>query len=399
MTKNAPNEIATTTNASIPGWFMGIVSLPILLGLLWFGQGFLIPLVIMALLVILISAMTHRIDSATILGWKPPPWLAYLVSFGIVIALSLVIGAAVSGQAAEITAAAPRYIERANALVTKIQDIIGTAAMQSIQDAIAKIDLGTFVSKALDQASGLVGTTGLVLAYVVFLLLERTEFLNKLPKVFSTEAEAAQFSRVLRRISNGVQQYMLINTITSAMSGFAAYIVLKLVGVDSAVTLALMVFLLSFIPNIGGILATVIPTLLALIQFNTITPALMVLVFYGGSDAIIGNVIQPRLQGKSLNMSTFMVMVALTFWGTMWGAVGAFMAVPMMVVTMIICAEIPALRSFAVLLSGDGNLDTAEAEAATPAPGKSQADPPGPPQGQGPTSIPNLAQNAEGVSD
>ena len=397
MTKNAPNEIATTTNASIPGWFMGIVSLPILLGLLWFGQGFLIPLVIMALLVILISAMTQRIDSATILGWKPPPWLAYLVSFGIVIALSLVIGAAVSGQAAEITAAAPRYIERANALVTKIQDIIGTAAMQSIQDAIAKIDLGAFVSKALDQASGLVGTTGLVLAYVVFLLLERTEFLNKLPKVFSTEAEAAQFSRVLRRISNGVQQYMLINTITSAMSGFAAYIVLKLVGVDFAVTLALMVFLLSFIPNIGGILATAIPTLLALIQFDTMTPALMVLVFYGGSDAIIGNVVQPRLQGKSLNMSTFMVMVALTFWGTMWGAVGAFMAVPMMVVTMIICAEIPALRPFAVLLSGDGNLDTAEAEAATPAPGKSQADPPDPPQGQGPTT--NPSQVAEGVSD
>ncbi|MGA9253327.1 MAG: AI-2E family transporter, partial [Roseobacter sp.] len=111
----------------------------------------------------------------------------------------------------------------------------------------------------------------------------------------------------------------------------------------------------------------------------------------------IGNVVQPRLQGKSLNMSTFMVMVALTFWGTMWGAVGAFMAVPMMVVTMIICAEIPALRSFAVLLSGDGNLDTAEAEAATPAPGKSQADPPGPPQGQGPTTKPS--QVAEGVSD
>lgn len=397
MTKNAPNEIATTTNASIPGWFMGIVSLPILLGLLWFGQGFLIPLVIMALLVILISAMTHRINSATILGWNPPPWLAYLVSFGLVIALSLVIGAAVSGQAAEITAAAPRYIERANALVTKIQDIIGTAAMQSIQDAIAKIDLGAFVSKALDQASGLVGTTGLVLAYVVFLLSERTEFLNKLPKVFSTEAEAAQFSRVLRRISNGVQQYMLINTITSAMSGFAAYIVLKLVGVDFAVTLALMVFLLSFIPNIGGILATAIPTLLALIQFDTMTPALMVLVFYGGSDAIIGNVVQPRLQGKSLNMSTFMVMVALTFWGTMWGAVGAFMAVPMMVVTMIICAEIPALRSFAVLLSGDGNLDTAEAEAATPAPGKSQADPPDPPPNQSPTT--NPSQVAEGVSD
>jgi predicted PurR-regulated permease PerM len=189
---------------------------------------------------------------------------------------------------------------------------------------------------------------------------------------------------------------MLINTITSAMSGFAAYIVLKLVGVDFAVTLALMVFLLNFIPNIGSILATAIPTLLALTQFDTMTPALIVLVFYGGSDAIIGNVIQPRLQGKSLNMSTFMVMVSLTFWGTMWGAVGAFMAVPMMVVTMIICTEIPALRPFAVLLSGDGNLDTAEAEAPTPAPGKSQADPP---PGQGPTTNLNPPPSVQGVSD
>ncbi len=399
MTETPSNETATTTNVAIPGWFMGIVSLPILLGLIWFGQGFLIPLVIMALLVILISAMIHRIDSATILGWSPPPWLAYLVSFGIVVVLCLVIGLAVSGQAAEITAAAPRYVERANALMVRLEAIFGTAAMQSLQETITQIDMGAFVSNALYQASGLVGTTGLVLAYVAFLLSERTDFWNKLPKVFNDEAEATQFKLVMHRISEGVQQYMWINTVTSAMSAVVAYIVFKLVGIDFAITLALMVFLLNFIPNIGSILATAIPTLLALIQFDTLTPALMVLVLYGGADAIIGNVVQPAMQGKSLNMSTFMVMVALTFWGTMWGAVGAFMAVPMMVVTMIICAEIPALRSFAVLLSGDGNLDTADEEEAAPLPGKPQADPPDPPPGQGPIANPNPSSSVQGVSD
>jgi len=399
MTRNAPNEVATTTNAAIPGWFMGIVSLPILLGLLWFGQGFLIPLVLMALVVILIAALTQRIDSAVIFGWSPPRWLAYMVSFGLVIAVSLLISAMVSGQAEEISAAAPRYVERAQALMVRFESIIGTAAMQSLQEALTGFDLSTFAKDALNSASGLVGTIGLVFLYTVFLLSERTDFWNKLPKVFDDAAKATRFARVMHRISEGVQQYMLINTITSAMSGIAAYIVLKLVGVDFAVTLALMVFLVSFIPNIGGILATAIPTLLALIQFDTMTPALMVLVFYGGSDAIIGNVVQPRLQAKSLNMSTFMVMVALTFWGTMWGAVGAFMAVPMMVVTMIICAEIPALRSFAVLLSGDGNLDTSEAEAATPVPGKSLADPSDPSPNQSPTTNPNPSQVTEGVSD
>ncbi len=86
------------------------------------------------------------------------------------------------------------------------------------------------------------------------------------------------------------------------------------------------------------------------------TPALLIVVFYGGGDAIIGNVVQPRLQGKSLNLSTLVVMMALTLWSMVWGGVGALLAVPLTVVIMIICAEIPGLRPFARLLSSNGLL-------------------------------------------
>lgn len=360
------NSTGTEPSTKIPGWFMGVVTLPILLGLIWFGQGFLIPLVIAALLVILISALTQRIDDVTILGWSPPRWMAYLISGGLVLALSSMIGAAVSGQASEISAAAPRYVERANDLTARLQALVGDKIMQSILDAMTKFDFGAFISELLGAASGLVGILGLVLLYVAFMLSERRAFWNKLPKLFSTEAKATHFSQVMHRISDGVQQYLWINTITSAMSATVAYIVFKIVGLDFAVTLALLVFLLNFIPNIGSLLATTLPTLLALIQFDTLTPAVMIVVFYGGSDMIIGNVVQPAMQGKSLNMSTTMVMISLTFWGTMWGIVGAFMAVPLMMLTMIVCAEFPALRPFAVLLSGDGDLDTREEEEGTP---------------------------------
>ena len=360
------NSTVTEPSTKIPGWFMGVVTLPILLGLIWFGQGFLIPLVIAALLVTLISALTQRIDDVTILGWSPPRWMAYLISGGLVLALSSMIGAAVSGQASEISAAVPRYVERANDLTARLQALVGDKIMQSILDAMTKFDFGAFISEVLGAASGLVGILGLVLLYVAFMLSERRAFWNKLPKLFSTEAKATHFSQVMHRISDGVQQYLWINTITSAMSATVAYIVFKIVGLDFAVTLALLVFLLNFIPNIGSLLATTLPTLLALIQFDTLTPAVMIVVFYGGSDMIIGNVVQPAMQGKSLNMSTTMVMISLTFWGTMWGIVGAFMAVPLMMLTMIVCAEFPALRPFAVLLSGDGDLDTMEEEEGTP---------------------------------
>ena len=360
------NSTGTEPSTKIPGWFMGVVTLPILLGLIWFGQGFLIPLVIAALLVILISALTQRIDDATILGWSPPRWMAYLISGGLVLALSFMIGAAVSGQASEISAAVPRYVERANDLTARLQALVGDRIMQSILDAMTKFDFGAFISEVLGAASGLVGILGLVLLYVAFMLSERGAFWKKLPKLFNTEAKATHFSQVMHRISDGVQQYLWITTITSAMSATVAYIVFKIVGLDFAVTLAVLVFLLNFIPNIGSLLATTFPTLLALIQFDTLTPAVMIVVFYGGSDMIIGNVLQPAMQGKSLNMSTTMVMISLTFWGTMWGIVGAFMAVPLMMLMMIVCAEFPALRPFAVLLSGDGDLDTMEEDKGTP---------------------------------
>ena len=302
----------------------------------------------------------------TILGWSPPRWMAYLISGGLVLALSSMIGAAVSGQASEISAAAPRYVERANDLTARLQALVGDKIMQSILDAMTKFDFGAFISEVLGAASGLVGILGLVLLYVAFMLSERRAFWNKLPKLFSIEAKATHFSQVMHRISDGVQQYLWINTITSAMSATVAYIVFKIVRLDFAATLALLVFLLNFIPNIGSLLATTLPTLLALIQFDTLTPAVMIVVFYGGSDMIIGNVVQPAMQGKSLNMSTTMVMISLTFWGTMWGIVGAFMAVPLMMLTMMVCAEFPALRPFAVLLSGDGDLDTREGEEGTP---------------------------------
>jgi predicted PurR-regulated permease PerM len=153
---------------------------------------------------------------------------------------------------------------------------------------------------------------------------------------------------------------MWINAATSAMSGAVAYLIFELVGLDFAATLALIVFLVGFIPNIGAFIGVALPSLLALLQFDSWTPFLIVLIGYGAADQIIANVVQPAMQGKSLNLSTFMVMVSLAFWGTIWGGIGAFLAVPMTVLLMIICSDIAPLRPLAILFSGDGKLPTAQ---------------------------------------
>ena len=140
------------------------------------------------------------------------------------------------------------------------------------------------------------------------------------------------------------------------MTGTLAYAVLKPLGVDFAETWALLIFLLNYIPNIGSILGTVLPAVVALVQFDTITPFLVVAIGVGALQFLIGNVVDPMMMGRSLSLSSFAIILSLTFWGAVWGIMGMFLSVPIMVVVLIVCTRVPSWRWVAILLSGDGNL-------------------------------------------
>jgi predicted PurR-regulated permease PerM len=347
----------------IPTWFQATVTVPIILGLLYFGREFLIPIALALLLFILDVALIRQLQSIRVGGWSPPRWFSYLLGIGVFFGGMVFFASVISGQLAAMEEAGPRFAARLDRLLAEAAVLIGADGTAAVARAVEAIDLGGLISGVIDATSGLFGVVSLVLLYLGFMLAERGAFAAKLPRLCATPEEVDRLSTTLRSISESVQQYMWINTVTSAMSGALAYIVLKLVGVEFAAFLALFVFLVNFIPNIGSVLGVFLPTLVAIVQFDTLLPALIVIVVYGGGDAIIGNVVQPAMQGKSLNLSTIMVMIALSFWSAIWGGVGAFMAVPLTMVTMIVCAEIPALRSVAILLSSDGVL-----------PGESSAD-------------------------
>jgi predicted PurR-regulated permease PerM len=108
--------------------------------------------------------------------------------------------------------------------------------------------------------------------------------------------------------------------------------------------------------NIGSALGVLFPALLTLVQFDTLTPFLLITLGLGVVQFIIGNVIEPAFMGKSLNLSSFMIVLSLTFWGLIWGIPGMFLSVPIMVVIAIICARFKGLRGIAVVLSADGSL-------------------------------------------
>lgn len=346
----------TSNTASISCWFYSLGTLAIFIGFLWVGRDFLIPLAITGLLYILSSALVDRIRTWNLYGWSPPNWLAHIASIAIVIGAVLIVALVVSSSAEDIYEALPRYKERLIKLGEDLKTFAGPKTTQVVLEVTENLDIGSLVSTTATQAGGLLSTLGITTLYLVFLMTERIAWTEKLPRLVSSPSESQRAQIVLRKISVGVKQYMWVNTVTSAMSGTVAFVIFKWVDLDFASLLALTVFLAGFIPNIGALIAVSLPSIIALIQFDSLTPFLIVLFGYGAADQFIANVIQPSMQGRSLNLSTFMVMVSLTFWATIWGGIGAFLAIPMMVVMMVICSELPSLRWIAVLLSGDSQL-------------------------------------------
>jgi AI-2 transport protein TqsA len=142
------------------------------------------------------------------------------------------------------------------------------------------------------------------------------------------------------------------------LTGVACYAVLRFEGIDFAESWALLIFVLNYIPNIGSIVGVAFPCLLALVQFETLTPFFVLITTLTLIQVAIGSVLEPMLMGQGLNMSPFAIILSLAFWGMIWGIAGMFLSVPILVIIIVVCAHVPKWRWVAVLLSKDGNVTT-----------------------------------------
>jgi AI-2 transport protein TqsA len=179
---------------------------------------------------------------------------------------------------------------------------------------------------------------------------------QKITFAASTPEVASEVGVVLRSISVGLQRYIGTKTLVSLLTGILSYAVMKPVGLDFAETWGVLAFTLNFIPTIGSAVAVAIPAIVALVQFETLTPFLIIIVGCGAIQLVVGNILEPKLTGKSLNLSPLMVILALTAWTTLWGIAGALLSVPITVCVLIIFSNIRDTRPWAILMSGDGSI-------------------------------------------
>ena len=133
-----------------------------------------------------------------------------------------------------------------------------------------------------------------------------------------------------------------------------AYVLMRAVGLENAGFWTFVIFIVGYIPILGGAIAGLAPPLFALVQFETYWQAVVLLAGLQALLFIMGNVIQPRMQGDNQNIDPVVVLLSLAFWGQIWGVVGMFLSTPLAVAAMAILAEFKGSRWIAILLSGDG---------------------------------------------
>jgi predicted PurR-regulated permease PerM len=162
---------------------------------------------------------------------------------------------------------------------------------------------------------------------------------------------------LIDKIDTSIGSYIALKTVVSLLTGVLSFFALLFIGVDAPVFWAFLIFLLNFIPTIGSLIATTFPTIFALLQFGELTPAVLVLCIVGAIQLIVGNLIEPKLMGNTLNISPLVVFLALAVGGVIWGITGMLLSVPITVVLIIIMSEFPETRSIAILLSQKGKLN------------------------------------------
>ncbi|EPF30960.1 hypothetical protein HMPREF9194_01287 [Treponema maltophilum ATCC 51939] len=190
----------------------------------------------------------------------------------------------------------------------------------------------------------------LVLLFAVFFLLDLRYLRQKLDFAFGDDSKG-KAAIIITDIIQQVTRYMSVKFFISLLTGVLIFLGTFAVGMGFPILWGFLAFILNFIPNFGSILSGVLTSVFALVQFwPKPAPVVFVAILMCAVNFILGNIIEPRVQGRHLGLSPFIIIVSLSFWGWLWGFTGLILAVPMMVILKIICENVSILHPAAVLM-------------------------------------------------
>lgn len=311
-----------------------LAALVVIFAGLHFAQAFFVP----ALLATILAALTAPIASF-LTRRGAPPVVGAIVGLLVNVALVFLVGLLLAAAASELQEKVPSYLARLSSLLGAAASSLERrgipATTEQMTHAFHTEDAAGVVRSAVGEVVDAASSAAVVLLLVFFALCETASLSTKLRDLLADPASG--FLR-MERIVRQLRQYLLVKTLTSLAVAVMAFTLLSVLHVDLALLLAVILFLLHFIPTVGAAIAAVPAVFIALVQHGP-SVALAVAIGYLVAGTVVGNVIEPRVLGRTMGLSPLVVLLSMLFWGFVWGAAGAVLSVPLTMVAKIVLAN------------------------------------------------------------
>lgn len=289
---------------------------------------------------------------------KVPGWAAILIVIIIIILISNISSLFIMTSIGSFQEALPAYEQKFNELINHAFYLLGSwgidvEGLKASMDPNKYIQDGTvtgIVTGLFASVLGIFGDFVLILIYVVFILSEIGSFKRRIMVAFSPE-RAGKIASLITDIFHDVRKYIVGKTLINLVHATVITIILWAFGIDFYLVWGFLTFLMNYIPNIGSIIATVLPFLTALLKYDDFIMPIVILLLLIVIGNAFGNFLEPKIFGDNLDLSPVLILISLIFWGYVWGIMGMILSVPIMSMIKIVLMKFDATRPIAILMS------------------------------------------------
>lgn len=327
-----------------------------IVAILIYGQTIIVPFTLGVLLWFIGKAVESSLDRIPFVRNKFPKWLKRILSIVVIIMVLGFVANILTSNINLLAKSLDKYQPNIDLIIGQLDDLLKMDVRAKLQDYSGGFDFTSLLRLLFTSISDILSNTFMILIYAVFIFLEEASFKPKLQAIFLEEEQRGRVDNLFNQIGDSISSYFKLKTIVSLITGSLSYLALLIIGVDAPEFWAFIIFILNFIPTIGSLIATVFPAVFCLLQFGAFSPFILVLVIVGLIQVFVGNFLEPKLMGSSMNISPLVTILSLSIWGAIWGIIGMILSVPIAVITIIILSQFEKTRPIAIMLSEKGKV-------------------------------------------
>ena len=329
-----------------------IFFVPLLFLILYYGKFFLLPLSLSLFIFVIIKSLSLRLIYIfeKHLHIKINNFISFLTVFLILFLSIFFIWKLLKFNIMLVNLKSSVYQENFMTILDKLSQNSIQNFVDPILQNLENINIGNFLVNILSFFTNFAGISSLVIVYLIFIIAEEKFFKKKLDNI----SQKKTTQKIIKKINSDICNYFQIKFLTSFLTGLLTLLVLKLFQSDLAILFAFLAFFFNFIPFVGSIMSIVVPTIFSVVQFLNLSDPLIIFMSLTFVQIMVGNFLEPKLIGKSLNISPLIMLILLSVMGKLWGVIGMFLSVPFLVTLLIIFCNFEKTKVLAHLISEKG---------------------------------------------